>query len=87
MTSNLDEKLTGRLQQALSASAEEIFQLILDPHPDVLQTVLKNRRTTENYYMTRTTVKNYISRKDDRNMTKTTNQNHITRKDDRKLYD
>ena len=51
MTSNLDEKLTGRLQQALSASAEELFQLILDPHPDVLQAVLKNRQLNEDHLL------------------------------------
>ncbi len=51
MTSNLDEKLTGRLQQARSATSEELFQLVLDPHPDVLQTVLKNRQLNEEHLL------------------------------------
>jgi hypothetical protein len=51
VTSNLDENLIGRLRQARSANSEELFQLILDPHPDVLQTALKNRRLNEEHLL------------------------------------
>ena len=38
----LDPILSRRLYQALTASTEEIFQVIEDPSMDVLRTVLKN---------------------------------------------
>ena len=48
-SSNLDENLTGRLKQALTASSAELFQLVLDSHPDVLQAMLKNRNLNEDH--------------------------------------
>ncbi len=49
MSSNLDQRLTDRLQQALTATAEELFQLLLDPHPDILQALLKNHQLNEEH--------------------------------------
>lgn len=49
MNSNLDENLSNRLRYALTANAEELFQLLLDPHPDVLQAILKNRQLNEEH--------------------------------------
>lgn len=51
MTSILDEKLAGRLRQALTANGEELFQLVLDPNPDVLQALLRNRHLNDDHLL------------------------------------
>ena len=46
-----DEELTGKLQQALTASSEELFQCIQDQHPEVLAAILKNRNLNEDHLL------------------------------------
>lgn len=49
--SELDPELAKRLHQALTASSEELFQLILDPAPEVLRALLKNRLLDEEHLL------------------------------------
>lgn len=51
MTLNLDKELSSRLLSALSATSEELFQLVLDPHPEILQTILKNSHLNEEHLL------------------------------------
>ena len=51
MTLILNEELSNRFKQALSASTEELFQLVLDPNPEILQIILKNRHLNEDHLL------------------------------------
>lgn len=51
-TSNYDLNLVKKLQHGLTAGTEELFQLILDPDPEFLKTVLKNPLLTEDHLLT-----------------------------------
>jgi hypothetical protein len=51
MTQGLHPELVRRLQQALTATAEELFQVLQDPAPEVLRTTLKNRQLTEEHLL------------------------------------
>ncbi len=48
----LDRELVGRLQKALSADADELFQVLQDPSPEVLRAALKNRQLREDHLLT-----------------------------------
>jgi len=52
MTDQLDKQLAERLMQALTAGSEALFQLILDPDPDVLANTLKNPQLNEEHLLT-----------------------------------
>lgn len=47
-----DANLTERLVRALTAGPELLFQIILDPHPDVLGNALKNPNLAEDHLLT-----------------------------------
>jgi len=47
----LDIGLARRLHQALTAGSEELFQLILDPAPEVLRALLKNPQLDEEHLL------------------------------------
>lgn len=47
----LDPALGRRLHQALTAGAEELFQVLQDPSPEVLRTALKNPRMSEEHLL------------------------------------
>jgi hypothetical protein len=51
MTQGLNPELVRRLQKALTATAEELFQIMQDPAPEVLRTALKNRQLTEEHLL------------------------------------
>lgn len=51
MSENLDKALSSRLLHALSASSEELFQLVLDPQPEILHSLLKNRHLNEEHLL------------------------------------
>ncbi len=50
-TSRLDAALAKRLQGALTARGDELFQIVLDPSPEVLRTCLKNRHLGEEHLL------------------------------------
>jgi len=47
----LDPELAKRLHRGLTAGSEELFQLILDPSPEVLRTLLKNPALDEEHLL------------------------------------
>ncbi|BCR05236.1 hypothetical protein DESUT3_23050 [Desulfuromonas versatilis] len=49
--SGLDPALARRLQGALTAGGEELFQVITDPAPEVLRAALRNRSLTEDHLL------------------------------------
>jgi hypothetical protein len=51
MTEGLNPELVRRLRQALTGTAEELFQILQDPAPEVLRTALKNRQLTEEHLL------------------------------------
>ncbi|HET6420606.1 MAG TPA: hypothetical protein VFG19_10645 [Geobacteraceae bacterium] len=51
LTSSIDAALAQRLQNALIAGEEVIFQVIADPDMEVLRTVLKNPRLDESHLL------------------------------------
>jgi hypothetical protein len=51
MTAGLHPELVRRLQQALTATAAELFQVLQDQAPEVLRTALKNRQLTEEHLL------------------------------------
>jgi hypothetical protein len=48
----LDPSLGRRLHKALTASAEELFQVVQDPSPEVMRAALKNPRLGEDHLLT-----------------------------------
>lgn len=50
-SSSIDGELGSRLQQALTASREGLFQLLHDPDRQVLNTLLKNRNFSEDHLL------------------------------------
>lgn len=50
-TENLSPELAARLRQALTAGADELFQVLLDPAPAVLRAALKNRALNEEHLL------------------------------------
>ncbi len=51
MDVTFDRELVQRLQKALTAGPEELFQLLQDPSPEVLRTALKNRQLHEEHLL------------------------------------
>ncbi|MDH3998494.1 MAG: hypothetical protein OET90_06605 [Desulfuromonadales bacterium] len=49
--SNIDIELAKRLRQALTASSEELFQVLLDPEMTVLRSLLKNPQLNEDHLL------------------------------------
>ena len=47
----LDPDHARRLHQALTAGSEELFQVILDPAPEVLRSSLKNPHLNEDHLL------------------------------------
>ncbi len=47
----LDPDLAKRLHHALTASSEELFQVVTDVSPEVLRAVLKNRNLNEDHLL------------------------------------
>ena len=47
----LDPDLARRLQMALTAGNEELFQVVTDPSPEVLRAALKNRNLNEEHLL------------------------------------
>lgn len=47
----LTPELVLRLRQALTANSEDLFRVLLDPSPEVLRAVLKNRNLTEEHLL------------------------------------
>ncbi len=47
----LDPELAKRLHHALTAGREELFQVVLDPAPEVLRSALKNRNLNEDHLL------------------------------------
>jgi len=52
MAEQIDKQLAERLTQALTAGSEVLFQLILDPDPNVLANTLKNPQLNEEHLLT-----------------------------------
>jgi hypothetical protein len=52
MTEGLNPELVRRLQQALTATAQELFQVMQDSAPEVLRAALKNRQLAEEHLLT-----------------------------------
>lgn len=47
----LDPELARRLHKALTASSEELFQIVTDPAPEVLRATLKNKNLNEDHLL------------------------------------
>lgn len=50
-TGKLDADFVRRLRRALTAGAEELFQVLLDPSPEVLRNLLKNPHLAEEHLL------------------------------------
>ena len=48
---SLDPELARRLHRALTAESEELYQVVLDPAPEVLRSALKNRNLNEDHLL------------------------------------
>lgn len=46
-----DAELTAKLDHALTASGDALFQVVLDPHPEVVSAALKNRQLNEDHLL------------------------------------
>jgi hypothetical protein len=51
-SSGIDTEQGKRLYKALTATADELFQVILDPEMQILQSALKNQNLTEDHLLT-----------------------------------